>query len=166
MTLKYLATGVAAAALIGAAAAGVTSIASPVAQAPNPTVASPAVVLANVDGLLPMDPATDLPSADQLAAVVNGLGQAGVPFASKSWLVEGGIGFTQGKLADRYFAGKLPLTATIGNIWPVAPGLAGATVTATGPGVGPVTQDLTFVNQGGWKLSRASVDQLIAFAGA
>lgn len=159
MTLKYLATGVAAAALVGAAAAGVTSIASP-AQ-----VASPAVMLANYDGLLPMEPVADVPSSDQLLAVLNGLGNPGVKFRDKGQFVEGGIGFTYGGLADRYFADKYPLTFTVGQPYAVAPGVANAPVTAVGTGFGPYNQELTFVNQGGWKLSRASVEQLVAAAG-
>lgn len=43
--------------------------------------------------------------------------------------------------------------------------MANAPVTATGVGFGPYNQELTFVNQGGWKLSRASVEQLVSAAG-
>lgn len=160
MTLKYLAAGVAAAALVGAAAAGVTSIASPVAQGPNPALA-----LVNNDVLLPMQPVADVPTVEQLQAVLNGLGAPGVPFRSKGQYVEGGIGITYGALADRYFEDKYPLTFVVGPPSTVVPGLATSTVTVTGTAFGPITQEVTFVDQGGWKLSRSSVETLVSSAG-
>jgi hypothetical protein len=42
-----------------------------------------------------------------------------------------------------------------------APGAASADVTASGPQLAPTTQNLTFVNQGGWKLSRSSAMSLL-----
>lgn len=159
MTLKYLATGVAAAAVVAAAAAGVTSLATS-AQAPGP-----AVTLANHEIVLPLDPAADLPTVEQLQGVLNGLGAPGVPFRNKGQFVEGGIGITYGALADRYFADKYPLTFVVGAPAPIGPGLATSTVTVTGTAWGPITQNVTFINQGGWKLSRASVESLVASAG-
>ena len=66
MTVKSLATGVAALAAIGAAAAGVTCIASV-------TAASPHVQPVVFGAPLPLDPAVDLPTPDQLATVLNTL---------------------------------------------------------------------------------------------
>ena len=66
MTIKPLATGVLAVAVIGAAAAGVTSVApvGPTAPHVQPVVfgASP-----------PLDPAGAVPTPDQLLGVLNGL---------------------------------------------------------------------------------------------
>ncbi len=88
MTVKSLATGMAALAAIGAAAAGVTCIASVTAVSPN--------VQPVVFGVpLPLDPVApvgvDLPTADQLATVLNTLQDPSVSFANKGDLVEGGI---------------------------------------------------------------------------
>jgi hypothetical protein len=133
VTLKTLVTGVAAAAVIGGAAVGVTSIASPaVSQA-------------------------QCADTGQLTAVLDGLAAPGVPFANKSYLVEDGVGIFEGKTADRllksaYADGSLPVQFNV--LPPVCgpDGSATATVTA-----GSRSQDIRFVNEGGtWKLSRGS----------
>lgn len=165
--MKYLATGVAAiagaAVIAGAAAAGVTSIA---ASAP-----SPQTQLAVFDAPLPQNPVAGVPTADALYGVLNGLANPGVPFGSKGYLVEGGIGLIEGKTADRLMKnavakGLLPLSFSIADIAPAGPGTATANVTASGPGMAPTTQNITFVDQGGWKLSRGSASQVLSmFAG-
>lgn len=158
MTLNSLKTGLvtsaAALALVGAAA-GVTSIA-----AASP-VASPAVQPVVFGTPLPQQPAADVPTADQVYAVLNGLGDPNVPFRSKAHLVEGGIGIVEGRAADRLVdsglqKGYFPLSFDVADITPVGPGLASATVTASGPNLTPTTQTVTLVNAGGWKLTRAS----------
>ncbi|MGH3553478.1 MAG: hypothetical protein ACRDT5_12960 [Mycobacterium sp.] len=159
MTVKSLATGVAAVAAISAAAAGVTCIAS---VAPATPQVQPVVFGAP----LPLDPATDVPTADELITVLNGLQNPSVPFASKSYLVEGGVGGVEAHIADRKLQkaaanGSLPLSFNIANVVPAGPGTASADVTATGPHLAPTTQNLTFVNQGGWKLSKGSAMTLI-----
>jgi hypothetical protein len=157
--VKSLATGLAAVAAIGAAAAGVTSIAS---VAPPASRVQPVVFGAP----LPLDPAADVPTPDQLISVLNGLQNPNVPFASKSNLVEGGVGGVEGRIADRKLQkaaqnGSLPLTFTVANIAPAGPGAASADITASGPNLAPTTQNITFVNQGGWKLSRSSAMSLL-----
>ncbi|MBO0885192.1 MAG: hypothetical protein J2P17_33665 [Mycobacterium sp.] len=159
MTVKSLATGVAAVAAIGAAAAGVTSIA-PVTSATRQV--QPVVFGAP----LPLLPSADIPTTDQLTTVLNGLQNPSIPFASKSYLVEGGVGGVEGRIADRKLQkaaanGSLPLTFNVANITPVGPGAASADVTASGPHMAPTTQNITFVNQGGWKLSRGSAMTLL-----
>ncbi|GFG76018.1 hypothetical protein [Mycobacterium botniense] len=154
MTVKSLATGVAAAAAVGAAAAGVTSGAPVTAAAPQ---IEPVVFTTP----LPLDPAADLPTPEQLANVLYGLANPSVSFASKGYLVEGGIGPVEARIADRQMQkaaqrGDLPLSFAVANIAPAGPGAATAAVTASGPNLAPTTQTVTFVNQGGWKLSRAS----------
>lgn len=164
MTLKSLAKGVAtvagAAAVAGAVTVGVTSASWGV------TTTSPQVQPVVFGVPMPLDPAADVPSPDQLYSVLNGLANPGVPFHSKGYLVEGGIGIIEGRTADAMMRnasakGLLPLSFRVGDIAPVGPGAASANVTASGPGMAPQTQNITFVDQGGWKLSRASAAQVL-----
>ena len=148
-----------AAAVAGAATAGVMSASWGVTAESVPV--QPVVFGAP----MPLDPAADLPSPDQLYGVLNGLAAPGVPFRSKSYLVEGGIGLIEGRAADGMMRdatakGLLPLSFQVADIAPVGPGAASADVTASGPGTPSRTQNITFVDQGGWKLSRASASQL------
>lgn len=162
MTLKSLATGLAVAGAIGVAAGGVSSIASVTTTLPT---VQPVVFSAP----LPLDPATpgaDVPTPDVLVGLLNNLQDPSVPFASKSNLVEGGVGGVEGHYADKKLQqaaarGSLPLTFNISNIQPAGPGAASASVTATGPRLAPTTENITFVDQGGWKLSRTSAMTLI-----
>lgn len=136
--MKSLATGLAAVTAIGAAAAGVTSIAS---VAPSAVHVQPV----GFGAPLPLDPAADVPTPDQLISVLNGLQNPGVPFASKSSLVEGGVGGVEGRIADRKLQkaaqnGSLPLSFTVANIAPAGPGAASADITASGPNLAPTTQ--------------------------
>jgi hypothetical protein len=107
-----------------------------------------------------------VPTTDQLLTVLNSLQDPSVPFASKSNLVEGGVGGVEGHMADKKLQqaaakGSLPLTFNIANIQPAGPGTASANITATGPHLAPTTENVTFVDQGGWKLSRTSAMTLI-----
>jgi len=159
VTVKSLATAAAAVAAIGAAAAGVTSISSV-------TPAAPQVQPVVFGAPMPLDPAADVPTPDQLINVLNGLQNPSVPFASKGYLVEGGVGGVEGRIADRKLQqaaahGSLPLTFQVANIAPAGPGAASADITASGPTLAPTTQNITFVNQGSWKLSRASAMTLV-----
>lgn len=143
MTLKSLVTGVAAAALVGGAAAGVTSIASPATAHAQPPCAD----------------------AGQLTAVIDGLAAPGVGFHSgKSDLVEGGVGIIEGKTADRllknaYADGSLPAQFTVGSPVCNPDGSATATVSAGGS-----SQAVTFVPGGrfGWQLSRGSATAVLS----
>ena len=83
MTVKSLATGVAAVAAIGAAAAGVTCIASVTATLPQ---VKPVVFSAPLP-LDPVLPGADVPTPDQLVSLLNSLQDPSVPFSSKSNLV-------------------------------------------------------------------------------
>ncbi len=161
-TVKLLATSVAAFAVIGGAA-GVASIAAPMDQ----------VRLATVGAPLPQDPApaADVPTADQLTGVLNSLADPTVSFSSKSNLVQGGISGIEAHVADKKLQkaaknGDLPLSFGVTNIQPTAAGSATADVAVSGPKLtSPVTQNVTFVNQGGWVLSRASAMELLQAAG-
>lgn len=161
MTLKLLATGVAAAAVIAGGATSVVSI--------TPS-ASPAVQPVVFGVPMPLDPAVDLPSADQLNGVLYSLADPSVPFASKSYLVEGGIGRLEAKTADALMKnavakGQVPLSFAVAAISPAGPAAATATVTASGPAMPATTQAVTFVDQGGWKLSRNSASTVLAIFG-
>ena len=164
MTLKSLAKGIAtlagAAAVAGAVTAGVTSASWGV------TASTPQVQPVVFGVPMPLDPAADVPSSDQLYGVLNGLADPGVSFRSKGYLVEGGIGVIEGRTADAMMRnasakGMLPLSFQVSDISPVGPGAASADVTASGPGLPPQTQNVTFVDRGGWKLSRASASQVL-----
>jgi hypothetical protein len=157
---KSLATGVAAVA-IGAAAAGVTSLAA---------TSHPGLPVKPVVFSAPLDQTTTLPTPDQLTSVLNGLADPNVPFANKSGLVEGGITGSQAALGDHEIKkaakkGELPLAFTVSNIQPAAGNTASAAVGVSGPKLQPpVTENLTFVNQGNWVLSRDSATTLIQAA--
>ena len=161
MTVKSLATGVAAVAAIGAAAAGVTCIASVTATLPE---VQPVVFSAPLP-LDPVLPGANVPTPDQLVSLLNSLQDPSVSFASKGYLIEGGIP-VPATLADHELQkaaakGSLPLTFNISNIAPAGPGAATATITATGPHLAPTPEYLRFVDQGGWKLSHDSAMTLI-----
>jgi hypothetical protein len=159
-TVKSIAAGVAALAAVGGAAAGAVSI------APNSGLAQ--VQLSAIGAPLPQDPpGANLPTAAELTTLMNSLVDPSVPFANKSNLIEGGINGMQASMADRRLQkaaanGELPLTFNITNIQPAAPGSATADVTISSPKrASPVTQNWTFVNQGGWVMSRASAIQAV-----
>jgi len=157
VTQKALATCVAAASIIAGAAGGLTVLAT----------TAPAVQPVVFGAPLPQDPAEALPTADQLYGVLYGLADPNVPFAAKSYLVEGGIGRVEARAADGMMKnavakGQLPLNFSVVNIAVVAAGAASATATATGPATPAITQNITFVNQGNWKLSRASAGLILS----
>ena len=171
MTVKTLATGMAALAAVGAAAAGVTCIASVTAVSPSvQPVVFGAPSPASGRYPQPLDPpapvGVDLPSAYQLNTVLNTLQDPSVSFASKGYLIEGGTP-VPASLADHELQkaaakGSLPLTFNITNIAPAGPGAATATITASGPRLAPTPEYLRFVvDQGGWKLSHDSAMTLI-----
>ncbi|OBA74465.1 hypothetical protein A5641_27765 [Mycobacterium sp. 1554424.7] len=166
-TVKFFAAGAAALAVVGGAAAGITSIAAPHQGA--------SVRLIAVGAPLPQDPApapsTSVPTADQLTGLLNSLADPSVSFTSKSNLVEGGISGLEAHVADKKLQkaaknGDLPLAFGVSNIQPAAAGSATADVAVSGPKLtSPVTQNVTFINQGAWVLSRASAMELLQAAG-
>jgi hypothetical protein len=141
VTLKSLVTGVAAAAVMGGAAVGVTSIASPAVAFADDCV----------------DPGT-------LQGVLDTLVAPGVQFNSpaKASLVEGGVGIVKGRLADgalknAYQDGTLPTTITV-----APPTCTGNAATSTVSAAGK-SMPITFVNEAGvWKVSAASASTVLA----
>jgi hypothetical protein len=164
MTVKLLATGVAAVAAIGAAAAGVTSLAAGAALAPQVT---PVVLSAPLD---PPPPAPGEPTAGELSSLCTNLTNPGVSYHSKTGLVAGGISSEQGRDADHklrkaFEDGKFPQAYDVTNIQQQGPNAAAADVAISGPKFpAPVTQHLTFVNQGGWTLAPDSAQALLLAA--
>jgi hypothetical protein len=162
VTLKSLVTGVAAAALVGGAAAGVTSIASPVG---SHAVAVQPVVW---DIPMPQAPAPDLqgPLLQTLQVLAGG-----GSFAGKAAYIQGGIGRIESIAADRAYnkaaaEGKFPLTFNIANIDSDG-GVATADVTATSALGTSATQSVQFVagpSPSGWQISKASALNLLSAA--
>ena len=140
MTVKSLATGMAALAAIGAAAAGVTCIASV-------TAASPHVQPVVFGAPLPLDPGAgvDLPTPTSWPPFSTRCRTRACSFANKGYLIEGGIP-VPASLADHELQkaaakGSLPLTFNITNIAPAGPGAATANITATGPHLAPTLRE-------------------------
>ena len=157
MTLKTLVTGVAAAALVGAAAAGVTSVAS---SATSVTAVQPVVFG------IPLPQAPGVPATDaDLYATLDGLASG----SFGPW-IQGGLGKVESLTAQRLWSnaaaqGYLPLNFTVNNLNSDGE-TANADVTASGPKLGPTTQNLTFINAGNrWVLSKASAMALMAAVG-
>ncbi len=172
MTVKMLATWAAAVAAIGAAAAGLTSIASG-----NPAAFEVQTVAFGVP--LPQDPpppppgAPALPSPEQLSNLCNQVTDPGVSYETKFGLVENGISADEGHVADHdlrkaYRNGNFPEQFNVTNIQPVGPNGAAADVAIMGPKfAGPVTKNLAFVNQGGtWVMQHDAAIALVQAATA
>ena len=166
MTLKTLVTGVAAAALVGGAAAGVTSIAfSAGSSAPGAVAVQPVVW----DIPMPQAPAPDLQTP--LLQTLQALANPGA-FAGKRAYIQDGIGRIEGIAADRAYnraaaEGKFPLIFTILNIQQ-QDGVANADVTATSALGTSATQNVQFVagpSPTGWQISKASALSLLSAAG-
>jgi hypothetical protein len=163
VTLKSLVTGVAAAALVGGAAAGVTSIAS------GTISASPAVQPVVFDIPLPQAPAPELQGA--LTQTLQALAGPG-SFGGKAPYIQGGIGRIESITADRAYRnaaeeGKFPLNFTVLNIDVNGP-VATADVTATAATGGTASQNIQFVagpSPTGWQISKASALNLLTSVG-
>jgi hypothetical protein len=168
MTMKSVATSVAAVGAIGAAAVGVTSAAF--------VPASPAQVqLAAVGAPLPQDPppppGQNLPTPEQLSNLCNQVTDPGVNYRDKTNFVENGIPQNEGMVADHdlrkaYRDGKFPEQFTVTNIQPAGPNAATADVAISGPKfAGPVSKNLLFLNQGGnWILQHQAALALVQAA--
>jgi hypothetical protein len=162
VTLKTLVTGVAAVAVVGGAAVGVTSIASPALSS------VPAVQPVVWDIPMPEAP-PDLqgPLLQTLQALASG-----GSFAGKAPFIQGGIGRIESIAADRAYnraaaEGKFPLTFSITNIVQ-GDGVASADVTATSALGTSATQNVQFVtgpSPTGWQISKASALNLLSAAG-
>ena len=133
MTVKMLATGAAAVAAIGAAAAGVTSFASG-----NTSALQVQPVALGVPFAQDPPPAPDLPTAGDLSSLCTNLTNPGVSYHSKTGLVAGGINDNDGrdadhKLRDAFRNGNFPESFDVTNIQPAGPNAATADVAISGP---------------------------------
>ena len=163
MTLKTLVTGMAAAAVVAGAAAGVTSISS------SSVSSSPAITPVVWDIPMPEAPAPELEGP--LMTTLNALGAPGLS-ASKAPYVEGGIGRIEGRVADTKLSeaqaeGKFPLSFTIANIDQNG-SVVTADVTATAATGGAGTQNIAFVpgpSPTGWQMSKQSLMALMTAVG-
>ncbi len=163
MTLKSLVTGVAAAALVGGAAAGVTSIAS------SDVMVSPRVAPVVWDIPMPQSPAPDLQGP--LMTTLQALGAPGLS-ASKAPYIQGGIGRIEGRVADNKLReaqaeGKFPLSFSVANIDQNGP-VVTADVTATAANGGVASQNIAFVpgpSPTGWQMSKQSLMALMSAVG-
>lgn len=163
MSLKSVTIGVAAATLVGAAAVGVTSIAT------VPTTVSPAITPVVFGAPLPLD--SDPALAGQLTGILNQLAN-GATITENAGLIQGGVGLFEGRTANRLLAqaqqnGELPLNLAVTNVSPPAPdGSVTATVNASGPKTPPTSQQVTFVPGGpsGWQVSKSSATALLQAA--
>lgn len=140
VTLKSLVTGVAATALVAAAAGGVTSVASSV------SMAAPAVSPVVFGAPLPQSPAPDLQAP--LTETLSGLVAPG-SFSYKATYIQGGLGRVETRLADRKYAdaaakGYFPLAFNVVDIDANGP-IVTANVTATAATGATATQPVTFV---------------------
>jgi hypothetical protein len=163
VTLKTLVTGVAGAAVVAAAAVGVTSVASPAVSS------APAVQPVVWDIPMPQAPAPELQSPLlQTLQVLAGGGS----FSGKAPYIQGGIGRIESIAADRAYSkaaaeGKFPLTFNIGPIDQEG-GVANADVTATSALGTTATQTVQFVagpSPSGWQISKQSAMSLLSAAG-
>ena len=165
MTLKTLVTsltaGAAAAVFVGAAAAGVTTIAvgSGIAAAQPAGVTAP----------LPAAPAPDLQGP--LLSTLNALSAPG-SFSNKAAFIEGGLLRRESIAADYAYSnaaakGYFPLRFAINGVDQNG-GIATANVTATAASGKVATQPMTFVagpSPTGWRLSKQSALALVTSAG-
>ncbi len=189
MTMKSVATGVAAVGAIGAAAVGATSIAfvpASHAQVQLAAVGAPSPASGwgpRSAGEYPQPqdpppppppppaPGQNLPTPDQLSSLCTQVTDPGVSYTTKTNLVENGISPDEGHVADHdlrkaYRDGKFPETFNVTNIQPAGPNAATADVAISGPKfAGPVTKNLMFVNQGGnWILQHDAALALVQAA--
>ena len=167
MILKTLVTGVAAAALVAAAAGGVTSIAS----SANPGASSTASAITPVVLGIPMPQAPAPELQAPLLQTLNGLAGGGSFSGAKASYIEGGLGRFESIAADREYnkaaaQGYFPLTFVVADVDSDG-GTASANVTATANTGATKTVPVTFVagpSPTGWQLSKQSALALLSSA--
>lgn len=166
MTLKSVVTSVAAAALVGGAAAGVTSVAS----GTIPAVPAMRPVVFGIP--LPQAPAPELQGA--LVQTLSALAAPGTfsPRGNKAPYIQDGTGRVEGIAADRAYnnaakEGKFPLVFSVSNIDRNG-SVATADVTATSATGSTASRNITFVagpSPSGWQISTGSALSLLSSVG-
>lgn len=165
MIVKSLVTGMAAAALVGAAAVG-TTVASQPAGLTAGTSLAVAPVVRQVP--LPQAPAPGLQAS--LVSTLSGLTAAGSFAGSKGSYIQGGVGRLEAITADRAYSnamkqGVFPMSFAVADIDDLGDGTATANVTATAATGATAAQPLTFVagpSPTGWQLSKGSAMALLS----
>jgi hypothetical protein len=151
-------------AVVGAAAAGVTSIAS------GASLAQPQVQPVVFGIPMPQAPAPELQAP--LVQTLQVLAGPGSFAGAKSSYVEGGVGRIEGIAADRAYAnaaakGQFPLSFNVANIDQEG-GIVTADVTATAATGATATQNMTFIagpSPSGWVVSKSSALNLLSSVG-
>lgn len=164
MIVKSLVTGIAATALVGAAAVG-TTVAS---QTAIPTTGTSTVAPVVRQVPLPQAPAPGLQAS--LVSTLTGLTAAGSFAGSKGSYIQGGVGRLEAITADRAYSnavkqGVFPMSFAVADIDDLGDGTATANVTATAATGATAAQPLTFVagpSPTGWQLSKGSAMALLS----
>lgn len=165
MIVKSLVTGIAATALVGAAAVGTTVAAQPAI----PTTGMRAAVAPVVRQVpLPQTPAPGLQTS--LVSTLTGLTAAGSFAGSKGSYIQGGVGRLEAITADRAYSnavkqGVFPMSFAVADIDDLGDGTATANVTATAATGATASEPLTFVagpSPTGWQLSKGSAMALLS----
>jgi hypothetical protein len=163
--VKSLVTGIAAAALVGAAAVGTTVASQPAGLTAG---TSPAVAPVVRQVPLPQAPAPGLQAS--LVSTLSGLTAAGSFAGSKGSYIQGGVGRLEAITADRAYSnavkqGVFPMSFAVADIDDLGDGTATANVTATAATGATAAQPLTFVagpSPTGWQLSKGSAMALLS----
>ena len=171
MTVKSVATSIAAVGAVGAAAVGVTSAAFVPASAAQVQLDAVGAPLQQDPPPPPPAPGQNLPTPEQLSNLCTQATDPGVNYRDKTNLVENGIPQNEGMVADHdlrkaYRDGKFPQQYAVTNIQPAGPNAGTADVAISGPKfAGPVTKNLLFLNQGGnWILQHQAALALLQAA--
>lgn len=165
MTIKLFATSAAAVAVLGATAVAPAVAEAPIA--PRPVAFDAPLPLDPPPAPEPADPATALPTAEELTGILDNLVDPQVSDEVKSDLVAGGLDHHRAnvfnhKLREAGHHGALPLTFTADNITAAGENTVTSDVTVTGPKMAsPIEKNVTFVDQNGWMLSQAAGDELV-----
>jgi hypothetical protein len=162
--VKSLVTGIAATALVAAAAAGTTVASRPAIPTTGTSTVAP--VVRQVP--LPQAPAPGLQTT--LVSTLSGLTAAGSFAGSKGSYIQGGVGRLEAITADRAYSnavkqGVFPMSFAIADIDDLGDGTATANVTATAATGATASQPLTFVagpSPTGWQLSKGSAMALLS----
>jgi hypothetical protein len=163
VTPKSLVTGMAAVALVAAAAGGVTSIASSVSPA------APVVTPVVWDVPMPQAPAPELQAP--LTQTLNGLVAPG-SYSYKQAYIQGGLGRIETRVADRKYAdaaakGYFPVTFAVADIDSDGTAVT-ANVTATTALGTTASQPITFVpgpSPSGYQISKESALAIMSSMG-
>jgi hypothetical protein len=164
MTLKGLVTGVAAAAVVGGAAAGVTSIALP--------ELSPATAVRPVVFGAPLSPAPDAPDlSGPLTDTLDGAVAPGTYTGDRGSFIEGGLGRLAGTADRQYNAfvaeGVFPVSFLVTDIVHSGPVVTSnvTLTTATGQTASAPVSFVKGPSRTGWQIKTSSVMDLLSRLG-